>query len=227
MIQSKPVPFVIANAFTKDPFGGNPAAIIFLESELPSDTLQSLAQNFNQPMATFLIPIDSSSDSNPTERTYNVRWFTVTTESAICGHGTLAAAGAIFSLGLVPASVTVLNFVARSGAKLIANKVGDWVEITLPASVVKPIEGDEAERLKGVVQKAFGSPPVNVKFVGSGGVGFEHQFFAEIDEGNDLGGRVVDTSAFVSFTFCGPEVSIRDGCLVFEHYRYLLSHPPY
>lgn len=196
-IQSKTASFVIANAFSKNHFGGNPAAIIFLDSDLPTETLLNIAKNFNQPIATFIFPSDSQ-PTNATEHAYRVRWFTITDEIFLCGHGTLAAAGAIFSLGLVPSSVTLLTFIATNGGKLTAKKVGEWVEITLPASQAQPLDGDEAERLKGVVQRAFGLPPVNVKFVGRGGEGFGHQFIAEIDEKDDLGGRAVDTSVFVS-----------------------------
>ena len=218
--ESEPTPFVIANAFSKNLFGGNPAAIIFLNADLPTETLLNLAKNFNQPIATFITPSPASgSDSEKkTEKSYSVRWFTITGETPICGHGTLAAAGAIFSLGLVPPEVTLLNFESRTGGTLTAKKVGDRVEITLAATQASPVEGEEVERLKGVVQKALGSPPVNVKFIGKGGKGFEHQLVVEIDEKDNLGGRVADTSVFVSYA--SPFLSSCEP--VFRHTRIAL-----
>lgn len=201
-VTTRATPFIIANAFSKNVFGGNPAAIIFLNTELPDDTLLNIAKNFNQPIATFILPSatneEQKGEPTTTEVSYHVRWFTTVGEIPLCGHGTLAAAGAIFSLGLVPSSVTQLNFNANRGGVLTAKRVGDWVEIVLPASQTQSISGEEGERLRGIVQRALGSPLATVKYVGRGGVGFEHQFVAEVDENDDLGGRIVDTSVFVS-----------------------------
>ncbi|KAK7685533.1 hypothetical protein QCA50_011400 [Cerrena zonata] len=199
--QSKTASFVIANAFSKNHFGGNPAAIIFLDFDLPTETLLNIAKNFNQPIATFIFPSDSQ-PTNATEHAYRVRWFTITDEIFLCGHGTLAAAGAIFSSGF---GTILCHYSSPSSpqmeGKLIAKKVGEWVEITLLLRRHNPLDGDEARRLKGVVQRAFGLPPVNVKFVGRGGEGFGHQFIAEIDEKDDLGGRAVDTSVFAESNY--------------------------
>ena len=59
-------PFAIANAFTQEAFGGNPATIVFLN---PSDTLTqderfSFVKGINQPMVVFLTPT-STADNKP------------------------------------------------------------------------------------------------------------------------------------------------------------------
>ncbi|CAL1698967.1 unnamed protein product [Somion occarium] len=151
----KAVPFVLANAFTSDPFGGNPAAIVFLDSDLSSETLLNISKNFNQPMTTFILPSDVQ-DTENLSRSYRVRWFTTVTEVVICGHGTLAAAGVIFALAKVPSSVQVLNFVAKNGAKLTSRKVDNRVEITLPSTLVQPLPSDEEARWNQLCEEQMG-----------------------------------------------------------------------
>ncbi|KAI0070480.1 Diaminopimelate epimerase-like protein [Panus rudis PR-1116 ss-1] len=195
MSQPRPsVPLVFFNAFSSEPFGGNPAAIVFLEEELPDATLLGIAKNLNQPIATFVLPSDTQVVDH-SAKTYGVRWFTTVAEVPLCGHGTLAAAGAIFNLGMVPETVVALEFRTKSGVSLTAKRVEDRVEITLPAGIVDEVTGEEGERLKSIIRKALGDD-VNVRFVGKGGRRYEHFMLAEIDESNNLGGRTVNTDAF-------------------------------
>ena len=47
-------PYYIANAFTIDRFGGNPAAVLLVK-DMPDDvTMLKVAKNLNQPMAAFV-----------------------------------------------------------------------------------------------------------------------------------------------------------------------------
>ena len=107
------VPFILVNAFSSDPAGGNPAAVVFLPeafdtftSNFPEGILQSIAKNFNQPITSFLAPLPTA--TNPLqnqnanggevgEADYAIRWFTADREIPLCGHGALAAARAILS----------------------------------------------------------------------------------------------------------------------------------
>jgi predicted PhzF superfamily epimerase YddE/YHI9 len=74
----------LVDAFTSHPFGGNPAAVALCDS-YPDDTfLQAIAQELNLSETAFVQPRADGS--------YDLRWFTPTTEVALCGHATLAAA---------------------------------------------------------------------------------------------------------------------------------------
>lgn len=77
------IPIYQVDAFTSQQFGGNPAAVCPLPSWLPDDVLQAIAAENNLSETAYLV---KSAES------YDLRWFTPTTEVDLCGHATLASA---------------------------------------------------------------------------------------------------------------------------------------
>ena len=71
------------DAFTDRLFGGNPAAVVPLDSWLDDRILQSIAAENNLAETAFIVRIDGA---------YELRWFTPASEVALCGHATLATA---------------------------------------------------------------------------------------------------------------------------------------
>lgn len=75
------------DAFASLPFTGNPAAVVFYDSDLDERTMQSIAAENNLSETAFVRTMKNG---------YSIRWFTPTIEVALCGHATLAAAHALF-----------------------------------------------------------------------------------------------------------------------------------
>ncbi|KAH8111907.1 Diaminopimelate epimerase-like protein [Phellopilus nigrolimitatus] len=207
--------FAIVNAFTHSPFGGNPAVIVFLDAALPDvNTYFKVAANFNQPMACFVFPATEAEvtgagpgDGAPEEtETFRIRWFTGEIEAALCGHGTLAAAHALFARpALVSPNVRLLRFSTTNGRYVYARRVPanentpERVEIQLPMFDPVPVSETEFERVKKVVAKAWRKEDVAVKYIGvSGGLekGSEVYVLIELDASEDLEGTDVDKMAF-------------------------------
>ena len=93
------LPFYVVNAFTTDPFRGNPAAVVFVDSLNNSDLLHNIAINFAQPMTAFLrrvTAINGDDDDDGKSATFEVRWFTTGGELPLCGHATIASSGLMF-----------------------------------------------------------------------------------------------------------------------------------
>lgn len=209
-------PFVLSTAFSSTFSGGNPAATVFIGDAKPSDeTLGVIALNFTQPMITYISSPLPSTDNNTTA--FDVRWFTpVGKEVPLCGHGTIAAAGAIWDEhGMVPEDVDTLEFHAASGAMLKVHRGdGRWYEIHLPAGDVEPVSEAEWAHLAGLVSKAMGKE-VHVRFIGKGGKGFEYMVLIELEPQDDLEGCVVDSTALVSiFLDVYMYLALIDGFLV-------------
>ena len=80
--------YYIVDAFTDQPFGGNPAGVVLLEGDpFPSETLMlQVAAELRYSETAFVRRM------SPTE--YHVRYFTPKAEVELCGHATIA----IFSL---------------------------------------------------------------------------------------------------------------------------------
>jgi len=98
------LPMFQIDAFTDHLFGGNPAAVVLLESWLPDKVLAAIAAENNLSETAFVIP---GPDEIP------LRWFTPTVEVDLCGHATLAAAYVLFR-HFAP-SADRLTFATRSG----------------------------------------------------------------------------------------------------------------
>lgn len=72
------------DAFTKEPFKGNPAAVIVLYEEICDELMQNIAIENNLSETAFILKRDGK---NPL-----LRWFTPMFEIDLCGHATLASA---------------------------------------------------------------------------------------------------------------------------------------
>ena len=73
------------NAFTDQPFSGNPAGVVLDARGLTEARMQIIAREMGMPETAFVLP--------PTWRGANlqIRWFTPTVEVPLCGHATIGA----------------------------------------------------------------------------------------------------------------------------------------
>jgi len=134
------------DAFTDEPFKGNPAAVCIL-SELREETwMQAVAKEMNLSETAFLY---GEKDG------FSLRWFTPAVEVELCGHATLASAHILWEIGLI-APHDPVRFHTRSGL-LTAEKRGKEIELNFPATPDEPASApvglDEA---LGVVPRYIG-----------------------------------------------------------------------
>jgi PhzF family phenazine biosynthesis protein len=120
------------DAFTDKPFGGNPAGVCMLESELPAKWMQSFAAEMNLAETAFLLPEEGG---------YHLRWFTPKVEVDLCGHATLGASHVLWEQGYLSADKEA-HYTSRSGV-LTAKKNGAWIALNFPTAEVTPIQAPE------------------------------------------------------------------------------------
>ena len=190
------LPFSIENAFTDRIEGGNPAAIVLVPTltALPDATLQSIATNFNQPITVFIAPRETDPSGTAT---FGIRWFTPEMEAPLCGHGTLAAAGAVFRSTKGAPGPTSIRFEAPTGKLLVARLVEDGrVEIDLDAGKAEALAEAEGEQLRDVLARSLGKD-VRVKYTGRGMAHLDKYALIEVDT-HDLKSLKVNTETLVS-----------------------------
>ena len=117
----------VVDAFAEKPFTGNPAAVVFLDEPRDDAWRQSVAAEFNLSETAFV---------EPEKDAYRLRWFTPSLEVPLCGHGTLAAAHALWESGRLPPAAPA-RFETKSGT-LTARREGEWIVLDLPALPVRP-----------------------------------------------------------------------------------------
>jgi PhzF family phenazine biosynthesis protein len=128
------LPIVVVDAFTAEPFKGNPAAVCLLADHAPPRTdawMQSLAAEMNLSETAFLLP-QKDGDG------FNLRWFTPSREVDLCGHATLASAHFLWESGILETGETA-RFHTRSGL-LTATRTADWIELDFPTGTPREVE---------------------------------------------------------------------------------------
>ena len=114
---------VVVDAFTDQPFRGNPAAVCVLSGPAGDRWMQDVAREMNLSETAFLHPADGA---------FALRWFTPTMEVDLCGHATLASAHVLWQDGHLAPGDTA-RFQTRSGV-LTADRRGSEIVMDFPAT---------------------------------------------------------------------------------------------
>jgi predicted PhzF superfamily epimerase YddE/YHI9 len=125
-------PLYQVDAFTAEPFAGNPAAVCLLEADADPGWMQQVAAEMNLAETAFLRP---SAEAGR----HGLRWFTPTVEVELCGHATLASAHVLFSEGLADAGQPV-RFDSASGPLQARATEGGTIWLDFPATPAAPAD---------------------------------------------------------------------------------------
>jgi PhzF family phenazine biosynthesis protein len=131
------------DAFTKELFGGNPAAVCPLDNWLDDDILIAIAAENNLPETAFFVPQGDD---------FHIRWFTPTQEVVLCGHATLASAFVI--LNELDPSRDAVRFSSKSGPLSVSSD-GDMLTMNFPAWRLKA-----CEKVPDALVRGLGKTPV-------------------------------------------------------------------
>jgi PhzF family phenazine biosynthesis protein len=118
---------VQVDAFTAEPFAGNPAAVCVLAHAADKRWMQQVAREMNLSETAYLFRQDDA---------WSLRWFTPAVEVVLCGHATLASAHVLWQDGHLAPDAQA-RFDTKSG-RLTADRKGDWIEMDFPAEPAQP-----------------------------------------------------------------------------------------
>ena len=122
------IPMFQADAFTDELFRGNPAAVCFLETELPDDQMLSIAIENQLSETAFL---------RKTAEGWSLRWFTPGGEVNLCGHATLAS-GHIVLTELHPTESDVTFHSVSGPLRVVKEETGYLLD--LPSWPGEPVD---------------------------------------------------------------------------------------
>lgn len=147
----------IVDAFTAEPFRGNPAATVRLPAFPENSRMQAIAREMNLSETAFAVPLAPNR--------FQLRWFTPTVEVPLCGHATLAMAHYLRDSGDADPAQP-LTFETLSG-ELVIRYEGEDIVMDFPASVPEPDDQGELIRviLNGRPHRYLGSVPMNATVV--------------------------------------------------------------
>lgn len=125
------VPYWHVDAFAERPFTGNQAAVMPLDRWLPDEQLQAIAEENNFAETAFTVHDTTSTDNGGAD--YELRWFTPTSEVALCGHATLAAGHVLLERD----GKDAVTFRTRKAGILEVRRSGEAYELALPVTRVE------------------------------------------------------------------------------------------
>ena len=132
----------IVDAFTSQPFAGNPAAVCVMDRWPSEKSMMNLAMENNLSETAFIVKEPEG---------YRLRWFTPGTEVELCGHATLASAFVVLNFYEIDRDVVEFNTV--SGLLTIRRK-GNLYEMDFPTYELAEIPVTDA------MERAFGIRPI-------------------------------------------------------------------
>jgi len=122
------IPFYQVDAFTHQPFSGNPAAVCILRDALPARTMQAIAAEMNLSETAFVQP-------RRADGSRRLQWFTPTVEVPLCGHATLATAHALLR---EEGEGAPIRFESLSGALTVDLDEDGWLKMDFPVDPPAP-----------------------------------------------------------------------------------------
>jgi PhzF family phenazine biosynthesis protein len=116
------IPLFHVDAFTDQPFRGNPAAVCPLQGWLDDECMRKVAAENNLSETAFFVAAGDH---------YDLRWFTPRCEVSLCGHATLAAGHVL--LKLLQPELDSVRFETRHSGPLTVRKDGVIFSMDFPA----------------------------------------------------------------------------------------------
>jgi len=130
------------DAFAREAFSGNPAAVVPLDSWLPDQVLQNIALENNLSETAYVVESDGK---------IHIRWFTPSVEVNLCGHATLAASHVLFAHRGYSGDRIV--FQSKSG-ELRVKRDGEGYALNFPTDNYQSVEPNK------MISDALGADPI-------------------------------------------------------------------
>ncbi|MBO4814107.1 MAG: PhzF family phenazine biosynthesis protein [Muribaculaceae bacterium] len=147
--------FYIVDAFTSEPFGGNPAGVVLLEcGDFPSDELmQQVAAELRYSETAFVCCEGNS--------TFTLRYFTPCGEVDLCGHATIASFGVLLHEGVVNEGETCLIHTLAGDLQVV---VGEQVmmQMAIPTLLPTIVDAERLHRIMGSDIQQWPSLPIEI-----------------------------------------------------------------
>ncbi len=103
---------VVVDAFTREPFAGNPCAVVLDANGLNDTLMRHIAREMNLPETVFVFPSHQAQ--------FRLRFFTLINELPMAGHPTIAATHALREAGRIAADATQTSYEVRAGVLSVA-----------------------------------------------------------------------------------------------------------
>ncbi len=137
------IPYFHIDAFTTEVGHGNPAGVCILDLWIDDKIMQCIATENNLSETAFLVKKGSS---------YEIRWFTPTSEINLCGHATLASGYVIFNF--YKPNTETISFKSHLSGELSVKQRDRLFVLDFPSIPARPCKTPKS------IMNVFGMEPV-------------------------------------------------------------------
>jgi len=117
------------DAFTSEPFKGNPAGVCMLDDEIGNEKMLKIAGEIGFSETAFIKQINDN-------HLYSIRYFSPKKEIPLCGHATLASAKIIFE----KTHASTINFITGENVNLAIENSGSNIIMEFPVYDTVPLQ---------------------------------------------------------------------------------------
>ena len=131
--------YFIVDAFTSEPFGGNPAGVVLLDGDFPNERLMlQIAAELRYSETAFVrqLAVDE----------FHLRYFTPCSEVDLCGHATIATFGLLWRRGMVSDQSPIVNH-TLAGDLMVRIDRQVMMQMATPTVVDKRVDPERLHRI--------------------------------------------------------------------------------
>ena len=131
--------YFIVDAFTSEPFGGNPAGVVLLDGDFPNEQLMlQIAAELRYSETAFVqqLAVDE----------FHLRYFTPCSEVDLCGHATIATFGLLWRRGMVSDQSPIVNH-TLAGDLMVRIDRQVMMQMATPTVVDKRVDPERLHRI--------------------------------------------------------------------------------
>ena len=151
--------YFVVDAFTSEPFGGNPAGVVLLDGDFPNErVMQQVAAELRYSETAFV--------QQNGLREFTVRYFTPAGEVDLCGHATIAAFHVLWLKGLLRNDRPIVNH-TLAGDLMVMIEDQVMMQMAAPRVLQTPIEPEQLQRvIAGGVTTVWSDMPIEIVSTG-------------------------------------------------------------
>lgn len=131
--------YFIVDAFTSEPFGGNPAGVVLLDGDFPNERLMlQIAAELRYSETAFVrqLAVDE----------FHLRYFTPCSEVDLCGHATIATFGLLWRRCMVSDHSPIVNH-TLAGDLMVRIERQVMMQMATPKVVDKRVDPERLHRI--------------------------------------------------------------------------------
>ncbi|ANQ53729.1 epimerase [Thermosipho sp. 1063] len=147
--------FFIVDAFTNEPFKGNPAGVVLLDKEIPKKLKQNIAKEIGFSETSFVLKKGKE---------FFIEYFTPVSEIDICGHATIATFYVLHHLKLLESKKVLLHTKAGK-LNIYISEEKIFMEQAQP-KLGETIEKEKISKVLNISVDDFDTLPVQKAFTG-------------------------------------------------------------